>query len=75
MSDLLLKYKAEMAKLKPSITTRDRKEAEDRFNKTKGTISQYINADDSATSVDLYYDLLPFFKERINKRLELLETL
>lgn len=75
MSDLLAKYKKAMADLKPRITARDRKDAETQFSKSKGTLSQYINCDETATSVDVYYDLIPFFKKRIEERESLVATL
>ena len=68
MNDLLAKYKKAVADLKPHITARDRKDAEVQFSKSKGTLSQYINGDDTATSMDVYYDLLSFFKKRIDAR-------
>lgn len=76
MSELLVKYKAEMARLKPEITARDRKEAGMKFGHNKGTISLYINCDEEkAVSVDVYYDLIPFFRKCIEKRHALLTEL
>lgn len=68
MSELLAKYKKRMLELKPRITARDRKDAETQYIITKGTLSQYINCSDTATSVDVYYDLIPFFSKRIAER-------
>lgn len=72
MSELLVKYKAEMARIKPEVTARDRKEAETKYGHNKGTISLYVNGDEKATSLDVYYDLISLFKKCIDKRHALL---
>jgi hypothetical protein len=74
MSKILIRYQQGMKKIQIDITARDRKKAEEKFGYTKGTISLYINCDPTARNADIYYDLLGFFRECIDERLSLLNT-
>jgi len=73
MSETLLKLKAEMERISPDITPRDRKLAIEKLGYMQSTISHYINGNDKAVNADVYYDLIKFFRECISKRMSILE--
>lgn len=72
MSKTLSTCRKEITQIKDEITSRDRAKAMEMFGITKGTVSQYINASDSAKNLDIYCDLIKFFKSQIAKRQSIL---
>lgn len=65
---LLKEYRDLMERIKPFITANDRSSAMVKFNYSQSRVSVYINGLQRATNIDVYFNLISFFNQRIEKR-------
>ena len=71
------KLTKEILRLKPEITSQDKKEAikNRKLKLCNSTLSVYLNNPSEVKNLDKLYDLIVFFNEKIKARHEKIDTL